>query len=78
MKYKHSYYKVPGVNFEKHFLVGYVWHVRGSTGNTYEVELMPQGFDCSCIGFAHHGKCKHIKEVCDHVFADRVPEYRYV
>ena len=43
-----------------HHLVGVRWPVKGSKGNTYEVEMTNYGFNCSCIAYR---KCKHIKSV---------------
>ena len=44
-------------------MVGIEWPVEGSKGNTYKVELTEQGFECECVGFSFHGKCKHSKAV---------------
>tara|TARA_S200000501_G_scaffold374205_1_gene423176 strand:+ start:992 stop:1225 length:234 start_codon:yes stop_codon:yes gene_type:complete len=75
MKYRTRYFKPEGVNLEDHFLVGTVWPVTGSKGNLYDVELHFKGFTCECIGFAHHGRCKHVKEISSRLFCKGVPEY---
>lgn len=58
-KFKPTFYKPEDMNTENHCFLGMVWPVEGSKGNTYEVELHPKGFDCSCPGFGFRGKCKH-------------------
>ena len=75
MKYKHTYFKPAEMNTESHFMLGYIWNVPGSKGNTYEVEFHPKGFDCSCPGFGFHGKCKHVKAVSSRMLREDVPEY---
>ena len=75
-KYKPQFFKPEGMNTQDHFMLGTVWNIQGSRGNTYEVELNPAGFDCSCPGFGFHGRCKHVRAVADRFTADRVPEYK--
>jgi len=64
------------MNTENHFMVGVIWPITGSKGNTYDIELHPQGFDCSCPGFGFHGSCKHVKMVAKKFTCDRVPLYK--
>ena len=64
-KYKPRYYTPQEIDFKGHPFVGVEWPITGSTGNAYGVEMTEQGFVCNCIGFAHHGKCKHSREVAD-------------
>tara|TARA_B100000676_G_scaffold295132_1_gene333907 strand:- start:503 stop:718 length:216 start_codon:yes stop_codon:yes gene_type:complete len=66
-KYKRRYYAPEEINFKTNHLVGIEWPVVGSKGNMYDVEMTEQGFVCSCIGFAHHGKCKHSREVAEKI-----------
>ena len=75
-KYKPRYFKPAGMNTAKHFMVGIVWPVSGSKGNTYNIELHPEGFDCSCPGFGFHGSCKHVKAVAETFTCEEVPEYK--
>ena len=46
-----------------HWMVGVVWPVEGSRGNSYSVELHDRGFECDCQGFGYHGYCKHSRAV---------------
>ena len=39
------------------------WEIAGSKGNKYLVSQDDLGYNCSCVGFKYHGKCKHIDEV---------------
>ena len=64
-KVKLRYYAPKEINFKNNHLIGIEWPVQGSTGNTYGVAMTEQGFVCNCIGFAHHGKCKHSREVAE-------------
>jgi len=66
-KYKPRYYTPQEIDFKGHPFVGVEWPITGSTGNAYDVEMTDQGFVCSCIGFAHHGKCKHSREVAEKI-----------
>lgn len=64
MKTKFQRYLKPNsFDPKNHWMVGVVWPVQGSKGNTYSVELHDKGFDCDCTGFGFHGKCKHSKAV---------------
>ena len=75
MKYKARYFKPAEMNTEDHFMLGTIWPITGSKGNSYDVELNPQGFNCSCPGFGFHGKCKHVKSVADTFLCEDVPKY---
>lgn len=50
-----------------HWMTGIVWPMPGSKGNTYEVELHDDGFECECTGFQFRGKCKHSQQVLKQV-----------
>lgn len=39
------------------------WEIAGSGSNKYLVSQDDMGYNCSCIGFKYHGKCKHIEQV---------------
>lgn len=39
------------------------WVIEGSKGHKYVVSQDDLGYNCSCVGFKYHGKCKHIDEV---------------
>ena len=62
-KFKKHYLKHTAFDPKDHWMVGIEWPVEGSKGNTYKVELTEQGFECECVGFSFHGKCKHSKAV---------------
>ena len=42
---------------------GKQWVLNGSKGNKYVVLQSELGYNCSCIGYKYHGKCKHIEQV---------------
>ncbi len=48
------------INTKGHHLVGVVWPVTGSKGDSYQVEMTNWGFECNCVAYR---KCKHIKSV---------------
>ena len=66
-KFEQHYLKPSGWDTNKHFLVGVVWPVVGSTGNKYEVKLHNEGFTCDCLGFSYRGKCKHSQGVLNNI-----------
>jgi hypothetical protein len=39
------------------------WVIEGSKGHKYVVSRDKMGYNCSCVGYKFHGKCKHIDEV---------------
>lgn len=39
------------------------WVIEGSKGHKYVVLQDELGYNCSCIGYKYHGKCKHIEQV---------------
>ncbi len=57
------------INTLRHPFVGVTWPVTGSRGDTYQVEMVDSGFDCSCIAFV---KCKHIREVEDKILGKKM------
>jgi len=80
-KYKQKYLKPSAFDPKGHWMVGIVWPVEGSKGNTYGVELHDQGFECECTGFSFHGKCKHSTAVDKQIkeaINGQVPEYKWV
>ena len=62
-KYQKKYLKPTEFNTEGHWMVGLIWPVIGSKGNTYSVELHDKGFECDCPGFGFHGYCKHSRAI---------------
>ena len=75
MKHKPSYFPVPGMKTKNHFMVGFEWDITGSTGKSYTVGFNDKGLDCSCPGFAWHGKCKHVKAIAGKLTSERFPKY---
>ena len=56
----------PGINFNDHHLVGFVWPVVSSrTGESYKVAMSRYGFSCNCTAGSIRGKCKHAKQIAD-------------
>ena len=39
------------------------WSVKSDSGKTYTVTLESGKYQCSCIGYAYRGKCKHSESV---------------
>lgn len=62
-KFQKRYLKPKEFDPKGHWMVGIVWPVTGSKGNTYSVELHDKGFECDCAGFGFHGYCKHSRAV---------------
>jgi|TARA_B110000858_G_C17470809_1_gene322676 hypothetical protein len=62
-KFAKRYLKPTEFDPKGHWMVGFVWPVKGSKDNDYSVELHDNGFDCDCTGFAFHGRCKHSKAI---------------
>jgi hypothetical protein len=54
---------LPGINFKNHFFVDFQWPYTNRMGTTYLTTMTNQGWICECMGFTHHGKCKHIVAV---------------
>ena len=52
-----------GYNFANEKTETEQWVIEGSKGNKYVVFKDELGYNCSCVGFKYHGKCKHIDEV---------------
>ena len=63
MKYRARYMKPVDWSTEGKIWDGSIWDITGSKGDIYEVEMHDNGFNCTCVGFAYHGKCKHVKSV---------------
>lgn len=51
------------INTKGHPFVGVTWHIPGSKGNSYEVDMTSKGFLCTCMGFGFRSKCKHTLEI---------------
>ena len=66
-KFKVKYLKPTVFDPKGHWMVGFVWPVKGSKDNEYSVELHDKGFDCDCPGFTFRGSCKHTKAILDKV-----------
>lgn len=58
---------------ENHPFVGVTWHVPGSKGNSYEVDMTANGFTCTCQGFGFRSKCKHTLEIARRIVPEDVP-----
>jgi len=66
-QFKKHYLKPTLFDPKDHWMVGITWPVKGSKGNEYGVTLHEQGFECECVGFSFHGRCKHSKAVVEQV-----------
>ena len=42
---------------------GRTWTVKGSRGDTYQVNEVRGDWSCTCSGFRFRGDCKHVKEL---------------
>jgi len=42
---------------------GRTWTVKGSKGDTYQVNEVRGDWSCTCSGFRFRGDCKHVKEL---------------
>ena len=66
-KFQKRFLKPTEFDPKDHWMVGVVWPVTGSKGNTYSVELHGKGFECDCPGFGFHGYCKHSRAIVKQV-----------
>lgn len=62
-KYDRKALALPGINYKNNFYVGFQWPYTNRNGVTYLTTLTEHGWKCECMGFTHHGKCKHIFQV---------------
>ena len=62
-KYWRKPLKLPGLNFKNNFYVGFEWPYVNSNGATHITTMTQDGWSCTCMGFTHYGKCKHITAV---------------
>jgi len=42
---------------------GRTWTVKGSKGDSYQVNEVRGNWACTCSGFRFRGECKHVKEL---------------
>ena len=42
---------------------GRTWTVKGSKGDSYQVNEVRGNWSCTCSGFRFRGECKHVKEL---------------
>ena len=66
-RYRRAPFVYADIMFKNHPFVGVIWEAAGSKGSMYEVEMCDKGFSCTCHGFAYHGKCRHIHEICEKI-----------
>lgn len=59
-KYDRKALALPGVRYKGHVYAGFQWPYTNCMGTTYLSTLTESGWKCECMGFTHHGKCKHI------------------
>jgi hypothetical protein len=52
-----------GYNFPDKKSNNKTWIITGSKDNKYVVSQDKRGYNCSCVGYKYHGKCKHIEQV---------------
>lgn len=69
-KYWRKPLKLPGINFKNNFYVGFEWTYINSQGTTHVTSMTADGWSCTCMGFTHHGKCKHITAVHERMSND--------
>lgn len=63
-KYERAPLALPGINYKNHFAVDFLqWPYINSKGDIHVVTMAHKGWKCTCLGFTHHGKCKHIVSV---------------
>ena len=62
-KYMRKALALPGINYKDNFHVGFQWPYTNRMGTTYLTTMTERGWTCECMGFTHHGKCKHITQV---------------
>ena len=55
------------INFENHFLTGYVWDVVGSKDNVYDVVMEKNGFSCTCPRYKFYSDCKHVQQIAKRI-----------
>ena len=60
---------LPGINYKNHFYTGFQWTYTNRMGVTYLSTLTEKGWKCECMGFTHHGKCKHIVQAHERLAA---------
>ena len=59
-KYWRKPLDLPGIKFKGNFYIGFEWPYTNSNGVTHTTTMTEHGWSCSCMGFTHYGKCKHI------------------
>lgn len=74
-KYWRKPLKLPGLDFKKSFYVGFEWPYTNFRGDVHVTTMTPDGWTCTCMGFTHHGKCKHITSVHEKMTDDSDVKY---
>lgn len=68
---------LPGINYKGNFMVGFEWPYTNSKGDVHITTMTDKGWRCTCMGFTHHGKCKHITQLHERITCDDdIPLYR--
>ena len=77
-KYSKAPVQFDDINLKDHMLIGCIWPIISSrTNEQYDVELTEKGFNCTCIGFTRHGKCKHITGVHEKLTCEDIAQFAY-
>jgi hypothetical protein len=78
-KYNIKPYQIAGFKTKGHVFSGLLWPITGSKGDKYSVEMLDNGFTCTCMGFNMYGRCKHIKLIWERLIVDDsdIPQYKW-
>lgn len=58
------------IETRNHAFVGVTWMVAGSKDNVYEIDMLNDGFLCTCPAFAFRKNCKHITQVGNQIVGE--------
>jgi hypothetical protein len=69
-KFSRKALALPGIRYKNNFMVGFEWPYTNSNGATHVTSMTESGWTCTCMGFTHHGKCKHITQVHERIICE--------